>query len=106
MTRREQIEAMLADDPQDVFLRYTLAMEYRSEDRNAESLALYRDLMSESPPHVPSHFRAAQLLVDDGEIEDAREILRHGIELAREQDDSHTAAEMSELLQMLGELGE
>ena len=31
MTRREKIEAMLADDPRDVFLRYSLAMELDKE---------------------------------------------------------------------------
>ncbi len=31
MSRREQIEAMLRDEPNDLFLRYGLAMEYRKE---------------------------------------------------------------------------
>jgi hypothetical protein len=31
MSRREKIEAMLAEEPQDVFLRYSLAMELDKE---------------------------------------------------------------------------
>ncbi len=49
---------------------------------------------------------AAQQLVDLGRIEEARTYLRDGIDEARRQGNSHAAAEMSELLSSLGELGE
>ena len=35
MSRREKIEAMLAEDPGDTFLRYSLAMELDKEGDNA-----------------------------------------------------------------------
>ncbi len=38
-SRREKIEAMLADEPEDRFLRYSLALELAKEDRHEESLA-------------------------------------------------------------------
>ncbi len=37
MTRREKIEAMLADEPRDVFLRYSLAMELDKEGDEAKA---------------------------------------------------------------------
>ncbi|MFG0267372.1 MAG: tetratricopeptide repeat protein, partial [Rhodopirellula sp. JB055] len=58
------------------------------------------------PPSVPAFFLAAQLLVDVGRVDAARAILRAGIEPARSQNDSHAAAEMSELLSSIGMLGE
>ncbi len=97
---------MLADDPSDNFLRYSLAMELRSEGENAESLAIFDDLMKNEPPFVQAFFMSAQLLVDIDEIDQARTNLRDGIEQARDQGDSHAAAEMSELLATLGEMGE
>ena len=33
-TRREKIEVMLADDPSDVFLRYSLALELEKEGQH------------------------------------------------------------------------
>ena len=43
MNRREKIEAMLAEDPTDTFLRYSLAMELRSEgEHDAEFEAIGR----------------------------------------------------------------
>ncbi|MEM8666747.1 MAG: hypothetical protein AAGG48_04480 [Planctomycetota bacterium] len=102
MSRRERIEAMLAEDPGDTFLRYSLAMELRSEGDTEASLKLLNELMAESPPCVPAFFMAAQQLVDLDEIDDARERLRVGIDEARSQGDSHAAAEMSDYLATLG----
>ena len=97
---------MLKLEPQDQFLRYGLAAEYDSEERHEESLALFRGLMADQPPHVPSFLRGAQLLVKLDRIEDARAVLRDGIEIARAQGETHAAGEMGELLASLGSLGE
>lgn len=106
MNRRKKIESMLAEDPQDTFLRYSLAMELRSEGNTLESLEILDALVRESTPCVPAFFMAAQQLSDQGRIEEARNYLREGIEEARKQGDSHAAAEMSELLASLGDFGE
>ena len=106
MSRREKIEAMLADDPSDTFLRYSLAMELRSEGDHEASIARLRELTQDSPPYVPAFFMAAQQLADLDRVDQARESLRDGIDEARRQGDQHAAAEMSELLATLGALGE
>jgi hypothetical protein len=106
MSRREKIEAMLKDDPQDQFLRYGLASEYRSEGRLEESLDLYRGLMADAQPHVPSFLMAAPVLLELDRVNDARAALRDGIEIARQQGEAHAASEMGELLASLGSLGE
>lgn len=106
MNRREKIEAMLADDPNDTFLRYSLAMELRSEGAHTESLERLDQLTQGQSPYVPAFFMAAQQLVDLGRIDDARRYLRDGIDQARQQNDTHAAAEMSDFLGSLGQLGE
>ena len=62
MSRMEKIKQMLAEEPDDVFLQYALAMELDSAGQSDESLSLYRRLMTANPPHVASYFRAAQIL--------------------------------------------
>jgi len=104
-TRREKIEAMLKDEPQDQFLRYSLACEYDNEERYDDSVALFRGLMTDQPPHVASFLRGAQLLVKLDRIEEARATLRDGIEIARQQGALHPAGEMGELLASLGAMG-
>ena len=97
---------MLKDDPQDQFLRYGLAAEYRSEGRPEESLDPYRGLMADQDPHVPSFLMAAQLLLELDQVNEARAALRDGIEIARQQGEAHAAGEMGELLASLGSQGE
>jgi tetratricopeptide (TPR) repeat protein len=103
--RREKIEAMLADDPRDSFLRYSLALELEKEGEHDRSLEGLRELTKESPPFVPAFFMAGQQLTRLNRIEEARAILRDGIEEARQQGNSHAAGEMSEFLASLGSLG-
>ena len=105
-SRREKIEAMLADEPGDTFLRYSLAMELQKEERHEDSLKLLNELTQDDPPYVPAYFMAGQQLGGLRRINEAREILRNGIEEARKQNDHHAAGEMSEFLASLGALGE
>ena len=100
-SRREKIEAMLADEPDDVFLRYSLAIELEKEGKHAPSLELFRELISGVTPYVPAFFMSAQHLAKRGELDEAKAWLRDGIEQARAQGDSHAAGEMSEFLQSL-----
>lgn len=105
-TRREKIEAMLADDPKDTFLRYSLAMELDKESENERSLALLTELTKDATPYVPAFFMAGQQLTRLDRTNEARSFLRDGIEEARKQGDAHAAGEMSEFLATLGSLGE
>lgn len=106
LSRREKIEAMLADEPQDEFLRYSLALELEKEGRHDESLQGLRGLMADPKPYVPAFFMAAQQLVRLKRIAEARSALRDGIDEARRQGNAHAAGEMGELLASLGSLGE
>lgn len=102
-TRREKIEALLADNPDDQFLKYGLALELQKEGAHEASLETLRQLMDAEPPHVPAYFMAAQQLAQLDRISEARAALRDGIEHARQQGDSHAAGEMSEFLASLGD---
>jgi predicted Zn-dependent protease len=104
--RRERIEAMLAEDPRDRFLRYGLALELEKEGDHGASLARLGELMADDPPYVPAYFRAGQQLAALGRTAEARAALRDGIEHARSQGDHHAAGEMAELLASLGAAGE
>lgn len=102
LSRREKIEQMLEEDPQDTFLRYSLALELAKDGQLTAGLDRLRELCQTNPPYVPAFFRSAQLLADDDQIEAARGFLRDGIEQARAQNDLHAAAEMGEMLSDIG----
>lgn len=101
MSRREQLEAMLADSPDDTFLRYALAMELENEDENERSLELHRGLMEADPPYVPSFFMSGQQLANLDRIGEAKQMLEQGIEQANLQDNLHAAGEMRQFLDSL-----
>ena len=105
-SRREKIEALLKDDPGDVFLRYSLALELDGTDEWQAGLDILEELARGTPPYVPAFHMAARSLIQHDRVADARRALREGIEIARGQGESHAAAEMAELLMSLGDAGE
>jgi thioredoxin-like negative regulator of GroEL len=96
----EQIEAMLADDPDDAFLRYGLAMEHASAGDDAACVEVLRDLIARTTatPYVPAFLQAGQALVRLDRIPEACDALRQGITAARNAGDTHAQGEMQGLL--------
>ena len=65
---------MLQDEPADVFLRYSLAMELGKEGQIEDCLSKLRELMHDDPPYVPAFFMSAQQLAQHQRVpEDRRE---------------------------------
>ena len=95
--RMDQIEALLADDPNDSFLRYGLAMEHASIGQEETAAQLLLALIEETP-YVPGFLQAGQILNRLNRIEEGCEVLRKGIAAAKQQGDSHAEGEMSGLL--------
>ena len=98
--RMEQIEAMLAEDPDDAFLRYGLAMEHASAGDDTTCVEVLRDLIARTAakPYVPAFLQAGQALVRLDRIPEACAILRDGVEAARKAGDTHAQGEMQGLL--------
>lgn len=98
--RMAQIEAMLADDPGDAFLRYGLAMEHASAGDDAECANILRDLIARTAarPYIPAFLMCAQALVRLDRTEEACAVLRTGIDAARASGDTHAMGEMQGLL--------
>jgi hypothetical protein len=95
-----QIEALLAEDPDDAFLRYGLAMEHASAGDDATCVEVLRDLITRTAanPYIPAFLMAAQSLVRLDRIPEACAILRQGIAAAGTAGDLHAQGEMQGLL--------
>ena len=101
--RMERIEAMLADDPDDAFLRYGLAMEHASLGDDTGCVAVLRDLIARSAasPYVPAYLQAGQALVRLDKIDEACAVLKDGIAVSGRvgtPDALHARGEMQGLL--------
>lgn len=101
-TRRAQIEAMMAEDPDDDgFLRYCLAMEYLTEGNEDKAQEWFLALLKAKPDYVPGYLQLGQLLNRRGDDEDAKTAFRQGIAVARQKGDEHAAGEMTSFLAAL-----
>jgi hypothetical protein len=98
-----QIEALLAEDPDDAFLRYGLAMEHASAGDDAECVNVLRDLIARTAakPYVPAFLQCGQALARLGREPEACEVLKAGIAAARAAGDTHAEGEMQGLLTSL-----
>ena len=93
-SRLEQIEELLAQDPDDAFLRYGLAMEYVSRGDDEQAVRCFRDLLSVAGSYVPAYLQLGQALVRLGRTGEARDTFAEGIRVARKEGDAHAAEEM------------
>jgi hypothetical protein len=98
-TRRERIEAMLVETPDDLELRYMLAMEHISAGDDVGAVRCFEELMALAPNYPPAYHQAGRALQRLGRGAEARAVLSRGIPVAQKQGDHHAAGEMTELLQ-------
>jgi predicted Zn-dependent protease len=101
MARREQLEAMLAEDPGDVFLHYALACELVKLGEITAGLTRFDSIHEQFPDYVPAWFRHAQVLSEQGDADAARTIGERGLETARRVGDTHAAGEIAGFLELL-----
>jgi Flp pilus assembly protein TadD len=101
MTRLQQFEAMLADEPNDPELRYALAMEHVSMGDDAGAVRRFEEMFERTPDYPHAYHQAGRTLERLGRLPEARAVLTRGIAVAQKVGDPHAAGEMQELLQML-----
>src|SRR3954447_25072887 len=94
--RRERLEAMLADEPNDPELRYMLAMEYVMAEDDAGAVGVFEELLRRQPNYAPAYHQGARALQRLDRVADACALLERGIPVASALGDAHTAGEMQQ----------
>jgi len=100
-TRRQKLEEFLAQNPNDAFSLYGIALECAREGDLAAAEAHFRALIQGNPDYVPGYQMYAQTLAQNDRTEDAKAILVQGIQAAIRQGNQHARSEMEGLLQTL-----
>lgn len=101
MPSAEQIQALLADEPDDVFLNYALGKAYVEAGRIDDGLAQFRRTLELEPDHVAGCFQMAQTLAAAGRTDEARDAVARGIAAAKRTGDAHAEMEMTGFLESL-----
>jgi thioredoxin-like negative regulator of GroEL len=100
-TRRDMLEEFVAQDPDDSFSRYALALEFEKESRVEEALPQLREVIARDSTYVAAYFHLGRLLAQAGQVEEARDVYRRGLDAAIASGDQRARSEMQEALEML-----
>ena len=101
--RRKSLEASLAADPADTFLRYGLALQCLREGDTEEGRRMLEQLIADHPDdQVPAYQQLGQSYMDEGNAEQARSYFALGIVKAQAVGDLKAAGEMQGFLELLG----
>lgn len=100
--RRMMLEASLAEDPSDAFLRYGLAVQCLREGDVEAGRARLSALIADRPDdQVAAYQQLGQSYLEAGEADAALETLAMGITKAKVRGDWHAAGEMEGLIASL-----
>jgi tetratricopeptide (TPR) repeat protein len=102
MDRIAMLNEILAQNPNDAFARYGLAMELSNSGEVARSLEEFEKLLSVHPDYTAGYFMAAQMLAKAGRVAEAKRLLEDGISAAKRTGNSHAQSEMEATLAELG----
>jgi tetratricopeptide (TPR) repeat protein len=97
----EQLQKLLAADPNDPFLLYGMAQEHAKQGRHAEALAWYDRCLAADPKYAYAYFHKARSEEAMGNSDAAVATLRAGQAAARAAGDSHALSEISGYLDEL-----
>ena len=92
------LKEILADNPNDAFARYGLAMEYANTGDTAAALKEYEQIVTANPDYVPAYQMGGQLLLNLQKDQEARQWFDKGIAAARRTGNRHAESEMQGML--------
>ncbi len=101
MNRIGVIQQMLADNPEDVFLHYALAMEFMSIQNNTAAIEQLEWIRHAQSDYLPLYYQLAHLYEAGGDNEKAIETYEAGIALADTLNDHKTRGELRSALEEL-----
>ncbi|MFY7786363.1 MAG: tetratricopeptide repeat protein [Thermoflexibacteraceae bacterium] len=98
MSRLEQLLTWLAAEPNDTFLLYAVANEYKSIDAE-KSLPYYERLVKDFPTYTATYYHYAEVLVALQQRQTAETIYQEGIRQCQLQQDRKALAELQNAYQ-------
>jgi tetratricopeptide (TPR) repeat protein len=94
MDRLAMLLKMVAAKPDEPFVRYGLAMEYRKLTRTDEAIAAFDTLIDRHPDYVPAYLMFGNMLDGLGRREQAILVYERGLAAAEQSGDDHALGEL------------
>ena len=100
-TRLEQLQQMLAQEPNDEFLQYAIGIEYFSVGDFTKALECFNTILNTKPDYLAAYYQTGKCYEELKQTEEAKNIYSKGIELALKQNKAKTLGELREALFLL-----
>ena len=97
-SRLDALKGLVAQNPNDSFMRYGLAMEYKNGNRFTEAREEFAVLLRDHADYVAAYLHAGNTHLALGDREAAREAFARGIEAATRKGDGHALGELQSAL--------
>jgi tetratricopeptide (TPR) repeat protein len=101
MARIEQLQQMLEQEPDDVFLQYAIAMEYFSLQNFEKALSCLKKIINNNPDYLAVYYQIGKCYEELKQFEEAKSIYTKGIDVAQKQSKIKTLNELKEALFLL-----
>ena len=98
MDRTAMLKEILAQNPNDAFARYGLAMELANQGDTEAALREFEQLTTGNPDYTAGYQMSAQLLIRAGRNDEARQRLEAGVAAAQRTGNRLALNEMSAML--------
>lgn len=98
----DQLQRLLAAEPEDTFLLYALGQEQAKTGNLEEAIGAYDRVIALDPGHGYAYFHKARAQEQSGRPEEAAATLRAGLQAARAVGDEKAAGEIAGYLDDLG----
>jgi len=99
--RLDILKQMLAQDPNNAFARYGLAMEYSNNGELELAVNEFKGLLAKDESYVAGYYHGGQALEKLSRLDEAREMYEKGIEASTRKGDLHTRSEIEAALNLL-----
>lgn len=96
MTRLEQLQDFIREDPNDPFNHYALALEIARTDQPA-ALLKFKEIINRFPSYLPTYYIAVKMVDEAGGREEAIRLAENGIIIAQQSGDRKALAELNAL---------
>ncbi len=96
--RLEKLHEMLEEMPQDIFLNYALAMEYKGLSQHDNALKQLNIVFLLDENHIPNLYQLGVFWMEKSENEKALLYLEKGLHIAKQKKELKTANEFQALI--------
>ncbi len=101
MNRMSQLKTFLAENPNDPFLQYAMALEYLKQKDQTEALRIFTELTQNHPQYVGTYYHLGKLEEELKQYDAALATYQKGMKIALEEKDRHAHKELQGAFNML-----